>query len=70
MGLEIPPASCRAPHMIGLRLAAAPPPNLPARLAAAGVYVSVRGSAIRVAPHLYNTDADIDRLFQALRQGL
>lgn len=66
MGLEIPPASCRAPHMIGLRLATPPATDLPARLAKAQVYVSVRGSAVRVAPHLYNTDADIDRLFQTL----
>ncbi len=70
MGLETAPEAYRAPHMIGLRLAVPPPPNLPTRLAEAGVYVSVRGSAIRVAPHLYNTEADVDRLFQALQQYL
>jgi selenocysteine lyase/cysteine desulfurase len=70
MGLETAPSEARAPHMLGLRLAAAPPPDLPARLAAARVYVSLRGSAIRVAPHLYTTDEDIDRLFQALAQDV
>jgi selenocysteine lyase/cysteine desulfurase len=70
MGLATASARCRAPHMLGLRMPAAPAPDLPTRLAQAGVYVSVRGSAIRVAPHLYTTAADIDRLFKALGQGL
>ncbi len=70
MGLSTAPAAFRAPHLIGLRLAATPPSDLPARLANAGIYVSVRGSAIRVAPHLYNSEEDIDRLFQALQEGL
>ena len=70
MGFETAPHAQRAPHLIGLRLSAAPPPDLPARLAEAGVYVSVRGSAIRVAPHLYNTMEDIARLFRALERHL
>lgn len=68
IGLAAAPAHRRAPHMIGLRLAAVPAPDLPARLALAGVYVSVRGSAIRVAPHLYTTEADVDRFFEALKR--
>ncbi len=68
MGLKTAPAAYRAPHLIGLRLPAPPSPNLPARLAEAGVDVSVRGSAIRVAPHLYNTEEDVDRLFRALQR--
>ncbi len=70
MGFETAPAAFRAPHLIGLRLSTPPPPDLPNRLAAAGVYVSVRGSAIRVAPHLYNTEEDIDKLFDALPLGI
>ncbi len=69
-GFETAPAAFRAPHLIGLHLASPPPPDLPNRLSAAGVYVSVRGRAIRVAPHLYNTEEDIDRLFRALEKGL
>lgn len=33
---------------------------------AANVHVSVRGNAARITPHLYNTDADADRLVDAL----
>ena len=69
-GFGTAPAEFRAPHLIGLRLGASPPPDLPNRLAQGGVYVSVRGSAVRVAPHLYNTDTDIDKLFNVLKMSV
>jgi selenocysteine lyase/cysteine desulfurase len=34
------------------------------------VFVSVRGDAIRVAPHLYNDDGDIHRFLAVLREAL
>jgi selenocysteine lyase/cysteine desulfurase len=34
------------------------------------VFVSVRGKAMRVTPHVYNTDADIERLFAVLKTAL
>ena len=40
--------------------------TLAERLQAAGVVVSLRGEAIRVSPHFYNTEADLDRLLMAL----
>ena len=36
------------------------------RLRAAQVHVSLREGALRISPHLYNTSADIDRLFAAI----
>ena len=42
------------------------PPELLTRLASRKVFVSVRGSSIRITPHLYNSEADIDRLVAAL----
>ena len=38
------------------------------RLLDAGVVVSLRGGLIRVAPHLYNDEEDIDRLLAAVRR--
>ena len=32
--------------------------------------MSVRGTSMRVTPHLYNTDEDVDRLFAALERVL
>jgi selenocysteine lyase/cysteine desulfurase len=65
-GLEAVPAKMRAQHMIGLKLGSGAPEDLAARLAAQNVFVSVRGESVRVSPHLYNTEEDINRLFAAL----
>jgi selenocysteine lyase/cysteine desulfurase len=65
-GYEVLPYEQRCRHLIGIRLPGGVPASLPAALAAAGVYVSVRGDFIRVAPHLYNDGSDIERLFAVL----
>ena len=64
--LETVPASGRARHMTGLRLGARVQQDLAARLADEGVFVSVRGESVRVSPHLYNTERDVERLFDVL----
>jgi len=69
LGLKTAPSSLRASHLIGLR-AQQLSADLPARLAQSQVYVSVRGDSIRVSPHLYNTPADIERLFATLADAL
>jgi selenocysteine lyase/cysteine desulfurase len=70
LGLHATPSALRAAHLIGLRSDTPLSLDLPARLAAANVYVSVRGNSIRVSPHLYNTAADVDRLFSVLAEVL
>ena len=67
MGLVVAPAANRAPHMLGLRHPQGFPDNLPAGLARANVFASARGDSIRIAPHLYNTDDDVERLFRVLK---
>ena len=67
LGLNAVPADRRAGHYLGLRFPRGIPAGLPARLAEAKVYASVRGTALRVTPHLWNTDEDVERLFQVLR---
>jgi len=69
LGLTVAPAERHASHLIGLR-AKKLPADLPTRLAESHVYVSVRGDSIRVSPHLYNTPADIERLFTTLANTL
>ena len=46
------------------------PSDLPMRLAAAQVHVSVRGQAMRVTPHVWNTDDDVEKLFSVLKTAL
>ena len=70
LGLVPTPAAGRAPHVIGLRNPRGLPDDLADGLAAAGVFVSIRGDAIRVAPHVYNHAGDIDALFGALKRLL
>lgn len=57
----------RGQHVVGVR----PPPGtdmatIAARLAERRVMVSLRGAAVRVSPHLYNTAADMQALLGAL----
>ena len=71
LGLGSAPAALRAGHFLGLRFPGGGlPAGLLAALAAEQVYVSVRGASMRVTPHLYNTDEDVDRLFAALERTL
>jgi selenocysteine lyase/cysteine desulfurase len=70
LGLASVPAHRRAGHYLGLRFGAAVPDGLPAKLAAGNVFVSVRGKAMRVTPHVYTTDDDIERLFRVMRAAL
>jgi selenocysteine lyase/cysteine desulfurase len=65
-GYSVLPRSERLGHMIGLRLPRGIPDGLMKKLVEAKIYVSLRGDAIRVAPHVYNSRADIDRLFEIL----
>ena len=65
-GIEAIPAERRARHMVGLKLVSAVAGDLAARLAGENVFVSVRGESVRVSPHLYNTERDVEHLFAAL----
>lgn len=71
LGLIASDPSLRAGHFLGLGFpGGAVPDGLPEKLAAENVYVSVRGPAMRVTPHLYNDDNDIDRLVEVLKAAL
>ncbi|MBW3554889.1 MAG: aminotransferase class V-fold PLP-dependent enzyme, partial [Gemmatimonadetes bacterium] len=69
-GAEVLPASSRCGHMAGIRLRSGVPESLGEQLAAAGIYVSVRGQTIRVSPHVYNSEEDVERLLSVLRASL
>lgn len=66
LGLLPIPADRRGPNLMGVRVPGGPPGDLAKRLAAEGIYVSIRGDSIRIAPHLHNDVADVERLFAAL----
>ena len=66
LGLAAAPSQKRAPHFLALAFPGVVPPGLVERLAAANVYVSLRGTSLRVTPHLYNDDEDVAALLAAL----
>ncbi len=66
LGLETAPEALRAGHLVGLVRPGGYARDTVARLAGHQVYVSARGSSLRVSPHLYNTEADVDRLLTVL----
>jgi selenocysteine lyase/cysteine desulfurase len=68
MGFAAPAEPFRAPHYLALRRNEGIPKELPEMLAKEKVFVSVRGSSIRVTPHVYNTAEDCERLIGCLRR--
>ena len=70
LGLGVAPPALRAPHMLGVQLGVTDPQKVAASMADAGVFVSVRGNAIRVSPHVYNDERDVERLIGALEGSL
>ncbi|HSM01641.1 MAG TPA: aminotransferase class V-fold PLP-dependent enzyme [Acidimicrobiia bacterium] len=70
LGLEPIPAGHRLPHLIGVRFPMGEPPGLRGRLSDGKVFVSLRANAVRVAPHLYNDEEDVDRLLEVLESVL
>lgn len=71
LGLDVAPDGTRSPHIVGVRLG----PDVDAealapRLADDAVHVSVRGDAVRVSAHAFNTDDDVERLLDALATAL
>jgi selenocysteine lyase/cysteine desulfurase len=65
-GLTVLSADQRGPHMLGISVPANRRARIGKQLADANVFVAIRGSAMRVSPHLHATERDIERLFEAL----
>jgi len=68
IGFSAPAEPLRAPHYLALRRKESIPKELPEMLAKEKVFVSVRGSSIRVTPNIYNTPEDCERLIVCLRR--
>ncbi|HYI60431.1 MAG TPA: aminotransferase class V-fold PLP-dependent enzyme [Acidimicrobiales bacterium] len=68
LGLAVPEARLRSPHLMGLGLAGTglDAAGLAAHLADDRVHVSVRGPSLRVSAHRLNSDDDVDRLLASL----
>ncbi|PHQ70236.1 MAG: aminotransferase [Sneathiella sp.] len=70
IGLTSLPQDLRAGHFLGLRHQDELPADLLQTLADDDIFISKRGSSLRITPHLFNNDADVDRLVSALKAAL
>jgi selenocysteine lyase/cysteine desulfurase len=68
LGLTFSSVPARSPHLLGIELPRDAAVRAFSLLRERGVYVAFRGSAIRIAAHVYNNDADVDRLIAALAE--
>jgi selenocysteine lyase/cysteine desulfurase len=70
LGLTAPRPDARGPHMLGLELPREAARQVAAALAEARVIAGLRGSSLRISPHLHNDQDDVDRLLGAVGRVL
>jgi len=67
-GVAIADPRVRAPHVLSLGFRNGMPPQLVARLAAEKVYAAPRLGRLRLSPHVYNDEADVERFVTVFRE--
>jgi selenocysteine lyase/cysteine desulfurase len=70
IGIEIPEPRLRAPHLLSLAFKGGMPAGLIEGLASDGVYIAQRLGRMRISPHVYNDEADVDRFVEVLSRRL
>jgi selenocysteine lyase/cysteine desulfurase len=66
--VRLPDPGLRAPHILSLGFPAGMPDRLTERLAAANVHVAPRLGRMRISPHVYNDEEDVERFVSVFRQ--
>ncbi len=69
-GVRVADAKYRAPHILSLGFPKGMPAGLVEGLAGEGIYVAPRLGRMRISPHVYNDEADVDRFMAALASRL
>jgi selenocysteine lyase/cysteine desulfurase len=67
-GVVVPDAALRAPHILSLEFPGGMPDRLIERLAGEQVYVAPRIGRMRISPHVYNDEDDVDRFLAVFRR--
>jgi selenocysteine lyase/cysteine desulfurase len=68
--VALPEERVRAPHILSLGFPGGMPKGLIARLAAEKVYVAPRLGRLRISPHVYNDEADVDRFIDVFGRAM
>jgi selenocysteine lyase/cysteine desulfurase len=70
VNLRLPDVRFRAPHILCLGFLSDVLGRLIPALASEQVYVASRLGRMRVSPHVYNDEADVDRFVAAMKRAL
>src|SRR6185369_9378047 len=70
IGVHVGEPHLRAPHILSLAFKGGMPAGLIEGLASEGVYVAPRLGRMRVSPHVYNDENDVDRFVEVLVKRL
>jgi selenocysteine lyase/cysteine desulfurase len=70
LGVSMPQRHLRAPHILCLGFKDGTAKSRVEALATEGVYVAPRLGRMRVSPHVFNDEADVDRFVAALARRL
>jgi selenocysteine lyase/cysteine desulfurase len=68
--VQIPDERVRAPHILSLGFPDGMPATLIPALADQQIYVASRLGRMRVSPHVYNDEADVDRFVAAVKRAM
>jgi selenocysteine lyase/cysteine desulfurase len=66
--VDVPEARVRAPHILSLGFRDGVPKGLIKKLSAKNIHVALRLGRLRISPHVYNDDSDVDRFIEAFRR--
>lgn len=67
-GVRVIDKVLRAPHVLSLQFPKGMAPDLPKKLAAENVYAAPRLGRLRISPHVYNDEQDVDRFVEVFRK--
>lgn len=70
MGLLVDPCDQRAGHYLSICFPNGRPDTFLTECESQNIFISSRGPSLRITPHLYNTDADLDRVFAVMEKAL
>ena len=68
LGVGLLDPKVRAPHILCVSFPRGMAPDLPKRLAAEGVHAAPRLGRLRISPHVYNDEQDVERFVEVFRK--
>ena len=67
-GVQLLDKKLRAPHVLSLKFPKGMATDLPQKLAAQNVHAAPRLGRLRISPHVYNDEQDVDRFVEVFKR--